>query len=89
MRLSRGIPVMITTTVYYTILLFGFFLALGMAGVDFNRFTLLAGAFGVGIGFGLQNIVNNFLSGLFFSKSGRFNPAIPSKSAVFPESSNI
>jgi small-conductance mechanosensitive channel len=55
---------MITTTVYYVILLFGFFVALGMAGVDFNRFTLLAGAFGVGIGFGLQNIVNNFLSGL-------------------------
>ena len=64
MRLGRGIPVMITTTVYYAILLFGFFVALGMAGVDFNRFTLLAGAFGVGIGFGLQNIVNNFLSGL-------------------------
>ena len=64
MRLGRGIPVMITTTVYYAILLFGFFLALGMAGVDLNRFTLLAGAFGVGIGFGLQNIVNNFLSGL-------------------------
>jgi small-conductance mechanosensitive channel len=64
MRLGRGIPVMITTTVYYAILLFGFFFALGMAGVDLNRFTLLAGAFGVGIGFGLQNIVNNFLSGL-------------------------
>jgi small-conductance mechanosensitive channel len=64
MRLGRGIPVMITTTVYYAILLFGFFFALGMAGVDINRFTLLAGAFGVGIGFGLQNIVNNFLSGL-------------------------
>jgi potassium-dependent mechanosensitive channel len=64
MRLARGIPAMITTTVYYTILLFGFFFALGIAGVDINRFTLLAGAFGVGVGFGLQNIVNNFLSGL-------------------------
>jgi potassium-dependent mechanosensitive channel len=64
MRLARGIPVMITTTVYYSILLFGFFLALGIAGVDLNRFTLLAGAFGVGVGFGLQNIVNNFISGL-------------------------
>ena len=64
MRLDRGIPVMITTTVYYAILLFGFFFALGMAGVDINRFTLLAGALGVGVGFGLQNIVNNFISGL-------------------------
>ena len=64
MRLSRGIPSMITTSVYYTILLFGFFFALGIAGVDVNRFTILAGAFGVGVGFGLQNIVNNFISGL-------------------------
>jgi potassium-dependent mechanosensitive channel len=64
MRLTRGIPVMITTTVYYSILLVGFFFALGMAGVDINRFTLLAGAFGVGVGFGLQNVVNNFISGL-------------------------
>jgi len=55
---------MISTTAYYAILLFGFFFALGIAGVDVNRFTLLAGAFGVGIGFGLQNIVNNFISGL-------------------------
>jgi potassium-dependent mechanosensitive channel len=64
MSLNRGIPVMITTTVYYAILLLGFFFALGMARVDINRFTLLAGAFGVGVGFGLQNIVNNFISGL-------------------------
>jgi small-conductance mechanosensitive channel len=64
MRLARGIPEMITTTIYYTVLLFGFFFALGMAGVDVNRFTILAGAFGVGVGFGLQNIVNNFISGL-------------------------
>jgi potassium efflux system protein len=63
-RFNRGIPVMITTTVYYAILLLGFFFALGMARVDINRFTLLAGALGVGVGFGLQNIVNNFISGL-------------------------
>jgi len=63
-RVARGVPEMVSTVVYYALLLFGFFFALGMAGVDINRFTLLAGAFGVGVGFGMQNIVNNFISGL-------------------------
>jgi potassium efflux system protein len=63
-RVARGVPETVSTVAYYTLLLSGFFFALGMAGVDINRFTLLAGAFGVGVGFGMQNIVNNFISGL-------------------------
>jgi len=62
--LSRGVSNAIATTSYYVVLLGGFFLALGAAGVDFSRFTILVGALGVGIGFGLQNVVNNFVSGL-------------------------
>jgi small-conductance mechanosensitive channel len=42
----------------------GFLFAVNLAGFDLDRFTLLVGAFGVGIGFGLQNVVNNFISGL-------------------------
>ncbi|MGI9433058.1 MAG: mechanosensitive ion channel domain-containing protein [Myxococcota bacterium] len=61
---ERGVANAVSTTGYYVVLMGGFFLALGAAGVDFSRFTLLAGAFGVGIGFGLQNVVNNFVSGL-------------------------
>jgi small-conductance mechanosensitive channel len=62
--MRRGVPNAISTTITYAILLFGFILALGAAGVELSRLTLLAGAFGVGIGFGLQDIVNNFVSGL-------------------------
>jgi small-conductance mechanosensitive channel len=60
----RGVGHALTTTVHYTVLLLGFLLAISAAGVDLNKFSLLAGAFGVGIGFGLQNVVNNFVSGL-------------------------
>jgi small-conductance mechanosensitive channel len=48
----------------YAILVFGFFIALAAAGVDLSKVTLLISALGVGIGFGLQNVVNNFVSGL-------------------------
>ncbi len=62
--LPRGVPAAISHLTYYAILLLGFVIALVAAGFDVSRITILAGAFGVGIGFGLQNIVNNFVSGL-------------------------
>jgi len=64
LHLQRGLPYAISTVVRYVILLAGFSLALVAAGLDLSKATLLAGAFGVGIGFGLQNVVNNFVSGL-------------------------
>jgi small-conductance mechanosensitive channel len=64
MQLPRGVPSAISTAANYAVLLVGFLLALSAAGLDLGRITILAGAFGVGIGFGLQTIVNNFVSGL-------------------------
>jgi small-conductance mechanosensitive channel len=64
LHLERGLPYAINRMVHYLVLLSGFVIALGAMGVDMTKFTILAGAFSVGIGFGLQNIVNNFISGL-------------------------
>jgi small-conductance mechanosensitive channel len=64
MTLPRGVPAAISFTSYYLILVFGFLLALSAAGIEWSRFAILAGALGIGIGFGLQNLVNNFVSGL-------------------------
>jgi small-conductance mechanosensitive channel len=63
-QLRKGMPYAVSTLAHYTVLTLGFFVAILALGVDLNRFALLAGAFGVGIGFGLQSIVNNFVSGL-------------------------
>jgi potassium efflux system protein len=64
LKLARGIPYAISTILHYFVLLLGFFIALGALGIDLTKVTLLAGAFTVGIGFGLQNVINNFVSGL-------------------------
>jgi len=63
-KLGRGLPYAISRTLHYTILLSGFLLGVAALGFDMTKFTILAGAFTVGVGFGLQNIFNNFVSGL-------------------------
>ncbi|MDG2334437.1 MAG: mechanosensitive ion channel [Myxococcota bacterium] len=64
LQVRTGRSSAISTLLQYIILIFGFAFAAAALGFDANRFTLLAGAFGVGIGFGLQTIVNNFISGI-------------------------
>ena len=61
---NRGSSYAISTLLHYVVLSLGFIVAIAALGVDMTKFTVLAGALGVGIGFGLQNIVNNFVSGL-------------------------
>jgi len=53
-----------SSVIHYLIVALAFFLALGFLGVSLTQVTVLAGALGVGLGFGLQGIVHNFVSGL-------------------------
>ena len=62
--LAPGLSYAASSLLNYIILALGFVAALGVLGVDFSKVSLLAGAFSVGIGFGLQSVVNNFVSGL-------------------------
>ena len=64
LHLQRGLPNAILTLIHYSLMTAGFLMAIAAAGMDLTRFTVLAGAFGVGIGFGLQNVISNFVSGL-------------------------
>ena len=63
-HLARGIPQAISTMIHYAFLLVGFFVGLAVLGVDLTKVTILAGAFTVGVGFGLQTVINNFVCGL-------------------------
>lgn len=64
LNLSYGLSNAVATVSHYVILVLVFLLAAAAAGVEFSKFALLTGALGVGLGFGLQNVVNNFVSGL-------------------------
>ena len=63
-NMEFGVKTALKRLLHYALFTIGFFVAVSMAGIDLAKFTIIAGALGVGIGFGLQNIVNNFVSGL-------------------------
>ncbi len=63
-QLDIGIRQSIGTIIRYIILIIGFFVIIQTAGINLSSLGLIAGALGVGIGFGLQNVTNNFISGI-------------------------
>ncbi len=63
-NIDKGVQLSITRLVNYVILIIGFLILLQALGVSLTKLTILGGALSVGIGFGLQTIVNNFASGL-------------------------
>jgi potassium-dependent mechanosensitive channel len=63
-RLDAGLNNSIKTIFGYIGFVVALFLGFAQMGLDFQKLAIVAGALGVGIGFGLQSIVNNFVSGL-------------------------
>ncbi len=63
-RMERGARESVVTMTGYAGVAIALVIALSVAGFSFTNLAIIAGALSVGIGFGLQNIVNNFVSGL-------------------------
>lgn len=75
----------LTRIVHYVLLFVGFVFALSVVGIDTGKVALVAGALGVGVGLGLQDIVKNFVSGLviLLEKSLKVGDFIELESSAF------
>ena len=62
--LDKGTRLSIAQLAHYLIMFIGFLAAISVLGFDLTNFTIILSALSVGIGFGLQGLVNNFVSGL-------------------------
>ncbi len=73
--------------VHYLILTVGILIGLSSVGLDFTKLAIFASALGVGLGFGLQNVVSNFVSGIIvlFEKSLNIGDFIELESGVTGE----
>ncbi len=63
-KIDIGVRIAVGTIIRYLVLIIGIIVFLQSAGINLSAITVLAGALGIGIGFGLQNITNNFVSGI-------------------------
>lgn len=63
-KIELGVRLAVGTIIRYGVLVLGLVIVMQTVGINLSTLTILAGALGVGIGFGLQNITNNFVSGI-------------------------
>jgi small-conductance mechanosensitive channel len=63
-KVERGVGISINRLIHYAFVVIGVSMAFSAVGIGMQNLTVIVGALGIGIGFGLQNIVNNFASGL-------------------------
>ena len=76
---------------HYLVLILGAVIALSSIGIDFTKFALFATALGVGIGFGLQTLISNFVAGIIilFERSLKVGDFIELESGVSGEVKEI
>jgi potassium efflux system protein len=77
----------LTRVIHYVILSLGVVIGLSSIGVDFTKFALLASALSIGIGFGLQTLVSNFVACLIilFEKSMKVGDFVELESGITGE----
>ena len=63
-KLQPSLQFGLSRIIGYTLIAVGFYVAFQLVGVDLSSLAIIAASLGVGIGFGLQNIINNFVSGI-------------------------
>lgn len=73
--------------VHYLLLTIGFLVGLSSIGIDLSKFALFASALGVGVGFGLQTLISNFVAGLMllFEKTLKVGDFIELESGISGE----
>lgn len=64
MGMSRGSREAVAAVIHYLLAALGFAIVLESAGINLSSITVFAGVVGIGVGFGLQNLASNFISGL-------------------------
>ena len=64
LRLERGLKQTLSTLTRYIVIGISALIGLSIAGIPLRSLAFFAGAFGIGIGFGMQNIISNFVSGI-------------------------
>jgi len=81
----------LTRITHYVVMLVGFLVAVSSVGIDLTKFAIFASALGIGVGFGLQNLISNFTAGimLLFEKTLKVGDFVELESGVTGEVKEI
>ena len=86
-NMNRASVYTLNRMLHYIIMTVGFLIGLSTIGIDLSKFALFASALGVGVGFGMQTLVSNFIAGLMllFEKSLKVGDYIEIESGISGE----